>query len=1448
MPSRVPALRSPLLLSFAVLSLLCSCGVLVLPSASAQLLASPAGVSLQQPLLLRGVDVGATLQRMGEQLSRQQALIDELLRRNSTNTALLQQYEQRIEHMQQTINEQQTHIEEIRSNGTGAGAISELSAKIDALLTPTRVHAEAGSEQATVRWSLGSATVTAYPGGAICETDGLSGEQQCTVGGLTNGVNYTFTARLSNAAGAGPVSLSSNSVVPQLDCFELSAATTGDGGVVTANPASSANCPAGEYAAGTLVTLTAIPDAGYGVSWSGPSGGVADAALLIFSLRMPEAAATVVAAFARCFPLAVDVLVGSGSAVIAAPSSTAGCAAGAFVPGASVTLKATPAAGWSFNGWSGTVAAGFGTSVWSFVMPGSAATQRASFAQCLPLTVSRQPADGSGGSVSLSPPHSDGCPAGRFLQGAALILTATPAAGWGFAGWTGALSSSDAAWSYTMGSAAAVQTARFGQCFPLTLTATGAAGSIASAAAPNSHGCAAGSYASGAVLSLSVTVPSSASFLRWSGSGASGASPTLSYSMPAAAASVTAELSDCLPVSASAGGDGSVTVLSAWPHSCPLNQFPIGAPLTVTALAGVGKSFTKWTGSLGIETSSVLRFNMPPIWVTLIANIVPCVQLTASAVPLSGATGSVSTTSAWNHTCAAGWWPQGAPITVQAVAGSLSTFAQWTDGNTNNSRTLTMPAAALTLSATFKPCRLLTLTASGCGTVGTPTPATSFSCPAGRFVDSASVSIPVTADANCTFSGWSGNSASPLAPLTFNMPASDAALQANFKQCYELSLPTAGAAGTVTANPTKSLACAAGSYVAGEAVTLTAWSDGTVSSFRTWSGDATDTTNPLAFTMPASSATVKATFVACVVLNVNSVGDGATSSVLGSPTTTWSHTCGGGRFPRGAPITAEVTTNSGTTFLDWTGGVTSTANPVTFTMPATTTSITCRLAQCFSLTMNPGTGGTVAVPTPASIGTCDAGTYPRGIAVTLKATPNSGYTFSQWSGSTISNSATLVYTTILGNSTLMVTFAPQCYMLTRTSLNPTFGSISTPSPPNSVGCAANTFMASESVTVTALPIVSYTFTQWGGVASGNSSTTTFTMPAVSTTLQASFALRDFVYGQMNFTLGAANSAAAPAGGLSSPFGIAVGLSDELYVADLSNHRVLVYPFGSLTPTRAIGQANLVGKAANRGQPFCSASTLSGPANVKIDDSGAVWVVDRNNYRVLVFPPGDTTTTATRVYGQLDSFTTSAFVVNENGLNLPSDVAFGDGGVFIADTYNHRVLYYPGASTTATRLYGQASFTTAVWNLKGTTGLYNPRSVAVDSTGGLYVGDYGNNRILFFPQGSTTATRVIGQADYVSSNPNRGQINPTDATLAKLQAIVLRPDGLYVCDTDVKRVLRFPLNNSTADRVWGQPDFVTKTLQPIGDGVFSAPYGLTFDSRGDMYVSDMTWNRVLRITL
>ncbi|HOW83526.1 MAG TPA: hypothetical protein PK573_13265, partial [Spirochaetota bacterium] len=79
-------------------------------------------------------------------------------------------------------------------------------------------------------------------------------------------------------------------------------------------------------------------------------------------------------------------------------------------------------------------------------------------------------------------------------------------------------------------------------------------------------------------------------------------------------------------------------------------------------------------------------------------------------------------------------------------------------------------------------------------------------------------------------------------------------------------------------------------------------------------------------------------------------------------------------------------------------------------------------------------------------------------------------------------------------------------------------------------------------------------------------------------------------------------------------------------------------------------------------------------------------------------------TATRVYGQGGSFTSGTANnggISADSLSRPGCVVADSDGVYVADINNHRVLYFEGSSTTATRVYGQGgSFTSGTDNNGG----------------------------------------------------------------------------------------------------------------------------------------------------
>lgn len=267
-------------------------------------------------------------------------------------------------------------------------------------------------------------------------------------------------------------------------------------------------------------------------------------------------------------------------------------------------------------------------------------------------------------------------------------------------------------------------------------------------------------------------------------------------------------------------------------------------------------------------------------------------------------------------------------------------------------------------------------------------------------------------------------------------------------------------------------------------------------------------------------------------------------------------------------------------------------------------------------------------------------------------------------------------------------------------------------------------------------------------------------------------------------------------------------------------------------------------------------TLKNAGSITADAHGGFYVVDYDNNRVLHFPtarsigPGPQ---ADQVYGQPD-YTSYAPAINSVGLNHPHGVALAlDGGLYIADMLNNRVLHYPAGSVVADKVYGQAIFTSNIINNGGlsASSLFHPQGLAVDATG-FYVADSSNNRVLHFPVGSQLADQVYGQArpgesdeHFTTNNSGNG-----NAGLNTPRDIAVDSTGLYVADSGNHRIVHYTIGNPYADRVYGQPDFAPTSTQ-ANQGLayptartLNNPTGLAIDALGSLYVADRNNNRVL----
>jgi uncharacterized repeat protein (TIGR02543 family) len=267
--------------------------------------------------------------------------------------------------------------------------------------------------------------------------------------------------------------------------------------------------------------------------------------------------------------------------------------------------------------------------------------------------------------------------------------------------------------------------------------------------------------------------------------------------------------------------------------------------------------------------------------------------------------------------------------------------------------------------------------------------------------------------------------------------------------------------------------------------------------------------------------------------------------------------------------------------------------------------------------------------------------------------------------------------------------------------------------------------------------------------------------------------------------GAPASAPALSVSLNLPSGVASDGKGNVYVSLRGSHQVVrIDGSGMLTLVAGTGGQGSQGPSGDGGP--ATAATLSIPLALAFDTSGNLYIADAGANRIRMV---DTK-------GVIHTFA-------GNGNNINS----GDGG--------------PATSAS----------------------LDTPTAMAFDSSGDLLIADTGNNEIrMVSPQGIMTKVAGTGNAAYDGDN---GTV-ATAAFSSPSGVAVDHLGNIYVADTGNQRV-RMIATNGVTSVVAGNG-----TKGSFGDGrqastaELNNPGTLLFDSAGNLYIADLSNDRVRRI--
>ena len=457
---------------------------------------------------------------------------------------------------------------------------------------------------------------------------------------------------------------------------------------------------------------------------------------------------------------------------------------------------------------------------------------------------------------------------------------------------------------------------------------------------------------------------------------------------------------------------GSVTGSGSYPHD---------ETVQIEALPNIGHEFLCWDDGIASNPRDIVVLQ-DSTFVALFA----ISQYTVNVV---------SDNPTWGFVTGGGTFYYGDTIEISATPYIGFEFVSWTDGNTDNPRTVIV-TEDITYTAHFSilQCVIKTeVTPEGAGTVDG----------GGTYDYGSTIQLLVHNNTGYRFQMWDdGNITNPRTVFV----EGDATYTAVFEPLsYEITTecdPVEG--GTVSG---------AGTYYYGTTATLTAtpnenymflcWSDGVAS-------------NPRTVTV-TGNANYKALFHfnGTPLYTITVV---ANNPLLGTVT-------GSGTYPEGSTVEINATPNVGSVFSGWDDGNTDNPRSIVVTQDMEYTAIFTK-TETYTIT--------VRAENPLLGTTYGSGEYPLNQLVNIGATPTTGYYFSGWQDGNMDNPRTIVVT---GDAEYIASFSlePVLTYTVTVLCDETQGFI----------LGAGTYIAGSIATIAAIPADGFVFVRWSDGTTNN---------------------------------------------------------------------------------------------------------------------------------------------------------------------------------------------------------------------------------------------------------------------------------------------------------------------------------------------------------------------------
>jgi hypothetical protein len=479
-----------------------------------------------------------------------------------------------------------------------------------------------------------------------------------------------------------------------------------------------------------------------------------------------------------------------------------------------------------------------------------------------------------------------------------------------------------------------------------------------------------------------------------------------------------------------------------------------GDDVTITANPGAGYTYGNWSGAnCGTGSDSTpCTFNGISSDESASATFIATYNI-GTSVSGNGTLAVTDTGSACTGGSSCNNAPSGDDITITASKGSNATYGIWggaCSGPDSTPCTIDPLTSNATVTASFIATYSIGTSVSGSGTLAVTD--TGGACTGGSSCNNApsgdDITITATKGSGYTYGTWGGAcSGLDSTPCTFNPLTSSETVTATFLQTYSITTTVGTGTGSFAVTDTAGDCTGISSCTAvtGDTITITPHPAGGYN-FDGWTASGQcpthATTNPCTFTATQTEDDT-GNFVQTLTVSAGSGGDGSAAVSDSSPYVNCPGTTQSCTVDVGDDVTLTATPITGYVFSKWAGasgtgcGNTS-GNPCTIHDIANPESDTATFVpRPFQIAGASGGNGTVTVvdsdssaicsPPPSGSATGNACTVSLGDDMTLTATPDTGYSFSGWSGGTCTGTTNPCTFSAQSAETDTATFTPNQY-------------------------------------------------------------------------------------------------------------------------------------------------------------------------------------------------------------------------------------------------------------------------------------------------------------------------------------------------------------------------------------------------------------------------------------